>query len=104
MKTARRMICVFLIAVLVLGSPAQAFAAEEERAGAEFPAADREMIDNTTDSSRLPAYPELSDVYGQISSEDADVVDTMLSEDAREECIPPAPLLRTSQATGRWTR
>lgn len=70
-----------LLAVLMLISvfPLQAMAAEPT----DFEPIDSPMIENQTDSSKLPVHEaELSDVYGQTDTASADRITSMFSDDA----------------------
>ena len=72
MKAVKILVCTLLIAVMAFGGPVGALAEEAEQEAAAFPAADREMIENFTDSEKLPIRSELSEFYGQTKNEDAD--------------------------------
>lgn len=79
MKKAVSVLLVVLMLVSVL--PLQTFAADP----ADFPEIDSPMIDNQTDSSRLPVREaEFSDVYGQTDTTSADRITSMFSDEAWE--------------------
>ena len=91
MKSCRKIVCLLMAAVLALLSPAAAFAEGEPGTGPEaqgtreaqdFPASDRSLIYNTTDSSKLPTYVDGSDVHGFINTEEAEEIESMFSDDA----------------------
>ncbi|MCR5009817.1 MAG: hypothetical protein K6A91_02625 [Clostridia bacterium] len=89
MKTYRKILCMLMAAVLALLSPAAAFAEGEPRTGPEvqetretqdpqgFPASDRSLIYNTTDSSKLPTYVDESEVHGFFNTDEAEEMDSM---------------------------
>ncbi|MBQ4369976.1 MAG: carboxypeptidase regulatory-like domain-containing protein, partial [Oscillospiraceae bacterium] len=85
MKAVKILVCTLLIAVMAFGGPIGALAEEAEQEAAAFPAADREMIENFTDSEKLPIRSELSEFYGQTKNEDADVIESMISDEAKAE-------------------
>ena len=58
---------------------------QEEQEPDGFPASDGEMTGNTTDSSRLWTRAELSDIYGITENANADVVSSLISDEARTE-------------------
>ena len=79
----RKIVCVFLSALTLAGlfiTPA--LAAEPT----DFEQIESPMIYNTTDSSKLPTYPDdLVDVYGQVDTSNAKEIDSMFSPEAREK-------------------
>ena len=88
MKTYRKIVCLLMAAVLALTSPAAVFAEGETGAEPEaheaqdFPASDRSLIYNTTDSSKLPTYVDESEVHGYTNTEEAEEIESMFSDDA----------------------
>ena len=106
MKTLKSIIGLLLAVLLLTAAPLTVFAQEGEdpeifddipeeslleqpgetvQDPSDLPARDSEMIGNYTDSSRLPVRTELTDVYGQTQSGDADVVKSLISSEARQE-------------------
>ena len=70
-----------LLAVLILAGVFTPFARAAEPE--DFPVTEGPMIGNTTDSSKLPTYASsLADVYGQVDTSDAMVIDSMFSDEA----------------------
>ncbi|MBR3349460.1 MAG: hypothetical protein IKG55_05215, partial [Solobacterium sp.] len=55
----------------------------------DFDETDRPVLENTTDVSRMPGYTEaeLSDVYGQNDTANAEEIDSMFSDEAMEAFI-----------------
>ena len=84
MKKTQTILSFLLAAALFFTGTAGAFAENGTQEAAGFPAASEKMIENSTDSSKLPAATEPSDVYGRIENEGADVIDSMISEEAKE--------------------
>ena len=79
-KSMKRATGLFL-AVLMLASAFHTHAAAAEPA--DFERIDRPMIENTTDSSRLPGDEEgLADVYGQVDTAAANEITSMFSDEA----------------------
>jgi len=71
-RRVKKMTCLFL-AVLMLTSAFNLHAAAAE--ATDFERIDSPMIENTTDSSRLPGYTgDLSDVYGQVDTSAANEI------------------------------
>ena len=89
MKSFKKLLCCVLAILLTLTAPAGAFAEEEAPEPEGFPAADREMIQNSTDSSKLEKLDTpvqgFTDVYGQIETDNAEKMDSMFSDKAKEE-------------------
>ena len=84
MKKIQAILSLLLTAVLIFTGTAGAFADGVGKEAAGFPAADEKMLENVTDSSKLPTYTDPADVCGRVSNEDADVIDSMISEEAKE--------------------
>ena len=79
-RRVKKMTCLFL-AVLMLTSAFNLHAAAAE--ATDFERIDSPMIENTTDSSRLPGYTgDLSDVYGQVDTSAANEITSMFSDEA----------------------
>ena len=89
MKSFKKLLCCVLAILLTLTAPAGAFAEEEAPEPEGFPAADSEMIQNSTDSSKLEKLDTpvqgFTDVYGQIETDKAEKMDSMFSDKAKEE-------------------
>ncbi len=82
----RKGIAVILSLILTLSVPAWAFADSGIPEPENFPASDKEMIENTTDSSKMikTDTSKLSDVYGLIKNDEAETMDSMISDEAKE--------------------
>ncbi|MCR5010009.1 MAG: hypothetical protein K6A91_03625 [Clostridia bacterium] len=102
MKTSRKILCILLAMILALAGPAAVFAeggnepspSDGSGGASDFPASDSQMIENTTDSSRLLTredVPEeakisnLSDVYGVTENDKAEVLESLISDDALDD-------------------
>ena len=103
MKASKKTLCILLALIMALAAPMSVFAEsgttepQAETTATEatsFPASDQPMIENTTDSSKLPTredVPEnaqlaqLSDVYGTIENDKAEVVSSMIDDEAMDE-------------------
>ena len=82
MKKSKRLFCLLLAVCLMLSVLSPVFAAEEPT---DFEQTDRPVQQNATDSSKLPTPTrelELSDVYGQNDTTNADTLTSLISDEA----------------------
>ena len=83
-KLFRKTTCFILAAWMILLTPVAALADNDPAEPADLPGAESPMIYNSTDSSNLSGYSE-SDVHGFVNTEGADEIESLISDEAREQ-------------------
>ncbi len=85
MKITKSILSLILAVVIAASCAVTVFADTGAEEPSSLPLADEVMLDNATDSAELPTRAELSDVYGQVNNENAEVIDSLISDEAKRE-------------------
>ena len=85
MKITKSILSLILTVVIAASYAVTVFADTGAEEASSLPLADEAMLDNATDSAELPTRAEFSDVYGQVNNENAEVIDSLISDEAKRE-------------------